>query len=445
MKPLILLLLASTLAAAAPVSLFDGKTLAGWKSNNMERWRVEEGAIVSGDGKAKIPNNFFLFTEKSYADFEFRCQFRLTGDPKTGLINSGIQFRSLHLENGHASGYQADIGDDEWWGCIYDEHRRNKVIAKSDISKVGPAVKRNEWNEYVIRCEGARSRLWINGVLTVDYVEPDPAIAREGKIAVQVHSGGAAKVEFKNLTIEEFERKESPLTPAEQLATFSVPDGYEVELVASEETGLPKPITVTFDDAGRMWSITATDYPVDANETPDQAMALWKNGGKDRVVVFDEPLKKGPHTPRTFADGLAMPMGVLPWKNGAIVGQGPEIQFLDDTDGDGKADKRTVLVKGFGVQDSHLMPHQFTMMPGGWIAMAQGAFNRSQVVAGDKPPVSFDYCKMGHFRPDGSEFEVIGVGLNNIWGLVLNREGETFIQEDNDMNYSGVALQTGFS
>ena len=445
MKKLLLFLLASTLAAAAPVSLFDGKTLTGWETKHPERWRVENGALTSGDLKEKIPSNFFLFTEKSYADFEFRCQFRLTGDSATGLINSGIQFRSVHLDNGHASGYQADIGDDEWWGCIYDEHRRNKVIAKSDISKVGPAVKRGDWNEYVIRCEGARSRLWINGVLTVDYVESDSKIARDGKIAVQVHSGGAAKVEFKDLTIEEFARKESPLTPAEQLGTFSVPEGYEVELVASEETGLPKPITVTFDDAGRMWSITATDYPVDANETPDQAMALWKNGGKDRVVIFDDPLKKGPHTARTFADNLAMPMGLLPWKDGVIVGQGPEIQFLDDTDADGKADKKEVLVKGFGVQDSHLMPHQFTMMPGGWIAMAQGAFNRSAVIAGDKPPVSFDYCKMGHFRPDGSDFETIGVGLNNIWGFVLNREGEMFIQEANDMNYSVVPFQNGSS
>ena len=436
-------LLVSTVAQAAPVSLFDGKTLDGWHSKHPERWRVENGAIVSGDLKQKIPSNFFLFTDKSYADFEFRCQFRLTGDPETGLINSGIQFRSAERPDGHATGYQADIGDVEWWGCIYDEHRRNKVIAKSDIKLVGPAVRRNDWNEYVIRCEGARSRLWINGVLTVDYIEADPKIPREGKIAVQVHSGGAAMVEFKGLTIEEFERKESPLSPAEQLKTFSVPEGYEVELVASEETGLPKPITVSFDDSGRMWAITATEYPVDANETPQQAMQLWENGGQDRVVVFDKPLGQGPHTPRTFADGLAMPMGLLPWHDGAIVGQGPEILFLGDSDGDGKADSRKVLVKGFGVQDSHLMPHQFTMLPGGWIGMAQGAFNRSEVVAGDRPPVSFDYCKMGRFRPDGSDFETISYGLNNIWGFVLNREGEMFIQEANDMNYSVVPLQFG--
>lgn len=426
-----------------PVSLFDGKTLAGWESKFIEHWRVEDGAIVAGDEKQKIPENFFLFTSKTYTDFEFRCQFRLTGDPETGMINSGIQYRSEKLDNGHARGYQADIGDPEWWGCIYDEHRRNRIIAKADPKKVVPAVKRNDWNEYVIRCEGARSRLWINNVLTVDYTELDPNIAREGHIAVQIHSGGAAKVAFKDLFITEFEVLEPPLKPEQQLQSFEVPEGFEVELVASEETGLPKPIAISFDDAGRLWSMTATEYPVDGNDSPAQAEALWKRGGKDTVVVIDDPLSQGPHQARVFADGLAMPMGILPWKDGVILGHGPEILSLRDTDGDGRADKQESLVSGFGINDSHLLPHQFTLLPGGHIAMAQGAFNRSQVVAGDQQPVSFDYCKLGQFSPDGSSFDVIAHGLNNIWGFVLNREGEMFIQEANDLGFSVAPFQIG--
>ncbi len=430
---------------AKPDSLFDGKTLAGWESKFIERWRVEDGAIVSGDEKTKIPDNFFLFTSKTYTDFEFRCQFRLTGDPETGLINSGIQFRSEKLENGHARGYQADIGDPEWWGCIYDEHRRNRIIAKADPDKVVPAVKRNGWNTYVIRCEGARSRLWINDVLTVDYTETDANIPRTGHIAVQIHSGGAAKVAFKDLVITEFETLESPLTPEQQRQSFVVPEGFEVELVASEETGLPKPISISFDDAGRLWSMTATEYPVDGNDSPAQAEALWKRGGKDRVVVIDDPLGEGPHEVRTFADGLAMPMGLLPWKDGVLLGHGPEIISLTDTNGDGRADRQGTLVRGFGINDSHLLPHQFTLLPSGMIAMAQGAFNRSQVLAGNQRPVSFDYCKLGQFSPDGSRFEVIAHGLNNIWGFVLNSEGEMFIQEANDLGFSVAPYQIGES
>ena len=226
-----------------PTKLFDGESWMDGKRITRNNGGSRMARLVSGDLRTKVPNNFFLFTKQSYADFEFRCQFRLTGDPATGLINSGIQFRSERLANGHARGYKQDIGGPDWWGCIYDEHRRNRIIAKSDITRIGPVVNDGDWNEYIIRCEGARSRLWINGVQTVDYLESDPMIARTGKIAVQIHSGGAAKVEFKELSVVELEPAESPLTPEQQLETFVLPDGFEIELVASEESGLPKPIT----------------------------------------------------------------------------------------------------------------------------------------------------------------------------------------------------------
>ena len=98
------------------VSLFDGKTLDGWKTvnpANQKLWSVADSAIKSGDGIHKIPANTYLHTLKEYEDFEFRCLFKLTGDPKTGMINSGIQYRSI-LEKGTIVGYQADIGDGYW-------------------------------------------------------------------------------------------------------------------------------------------------------------------------------------------------------------------------------------------------------------------------------------------------------------------------------------------
>ena len=142
--------------------------------------------------------------------------------------------------------------------------------------------------------------------------------------------------------------------------------------------------------------------------------------------------------PRVFADGLAIPLGVLPYKNGCYVQHGHDIAFLEDTDADGKADKRTVILTGFGVQDSHLFPHQFLRAPGGWIWMAQGAFNYSKVRRPDEPAekaVQFDQTRMAKFRPDGSGFDITSNGPCNIWGLVLNGEGEAFIQEANDFGY----------
>ncbi|MFK7911742.1 MAG: DUF1080 domain-containing protein, partial [Akkermansiaceae bacterium] len=178
MKPILLLaLLTLPLAAQEPakaVPIFDGKTLTGWKAvkaNNAHFWSVVDGAITAGDGVKKIPVNTYLATEKEYGDFEFRCLFRISGDHKTGMINSGIQYRS-YIKNGKIIGYQADIGR-KWWGGIYDEHRRNKLLVKGDMSTLKHILKEDGWNSYIIRCKGNHHQLYINGVLTADYVEKD--------------------------------------------------------------------------------------------------------------------------------------------------------------------------------------------------------------------------------------------------------------------------------
>ena len=107
-------------------------------------------------------------------------------------------------------------------------------------------------------------------------------------------------------------------------------------------------------------------------------------------------------------------VSLLPQGDGVLVGHGAEIRHYHDRDGDGVADDHEVLLRGFGVQDSHLMPHQFTLGPGGWVYMAQGAFNRSDVLAGGEPPVEFDYCKLGRFRLRGEPFfETVAFGRSS--------------------------------
>ena len=167
--------------------LFDGFSLSKWKTAEKNTWRVENGAIVGGSLSQSTPKNSFLFYEKEFVDFELSLQFLLEGFPKQGMVNSGVQFRSEEFDGGKARGYQADIGDPTWWGSLCDEHRRNRVLASSDMGILSPALKREGWNNYVIRCEGPRIRLWINGVATVDYVERDSQISQKGKIALQLH------------------------------------------------------------------------------------------------------------------------------------------------------------------------------------------------------------------------------------------------------------------
>ena len=189
-----------TSTAPKAVSLFDGETLKGWKTvkkSNLAKWSVIDGVITCGDGKKKILQNTYLCTEKEYEDFEFRCLFRLSGDHKSGFINAGIQYRSL-LKHGKIIGYQADIGKG-YWGNIWDEHRRGN-LAKGDMSTLKHILKEDAWNSYIIRCNGRRHELYINGVKTADYIERGNVPAM-GVIAIQLHSGGKAKVEYKHLTI----------------------------------------------------------------------------------------------------------------------------------------------------------------------------------------------------------------------------------------------------
>ncbi len=426
--------------------LFDGRTLDGWEGDP-KLWSVEDGCIVGGSLTETIKQNEFIATTRRFTNFVIRAKFKLTGG--SGFINSGIQIRSERVPNSsEMAGYQCDIGDPTWWGSIYDESRRNRVLAWSDMKALEPVLKRNDWNDYVIRADGNRIATWINGVLGVDYLEPDPDIIGSGRIGFQVHGGGAAQASFKDITIEELPvrpklqgaaepkapAKASPLSPEEQQATFSVPPGFKVELVAAEPDG-GKFVAINFDHAGRMWTMTALEYPLDANEAGAEAKALFERGGRDKVLVFDTPTLPGRQAARTFADGLVMPLGVLPYQGGAYVQYGDAIRFYFDSNGDGKADGFSNVLTGFGIEDSHLFPHQFTRAPGGWFWLAQGAFNYSKVKTTDGTQTDFNKTKLARWRPDGSQFETIGWGPCNIWGLVLDRHGEAFIQEANDQGW----------
>lgn len=212
MKPILYILITSILfwvAAAVGdhcknTKLFDGKTLIGWKvakEQNAKYWKVIDGVITGDNDGKKMPTNTYLITEKEYGDFEFRCTFRISGDHKTGLINSGIQYRSFVGDKGKMTGYQADIGRG-YWGDIYDEHRRGKLI-KGNTTELFKEFVEDGWNDYMIRCRGQRTELFINGHKTADYNETKEGIPAKGIFGLQLHSGGVAKVEFKGISIKE--------------------------------------------------------------------------------------------------------------------------------------------------------------------------------------------------------------------------------------------------
>lgn len=272
------------------------------------------------------------------------------------------------------------------------------------------------------------------------------------------------------------EKKAAPLnnitgnrTPEQELAGFKVPDDFIVELVASEKDGVIKPIDITFDDAGRLWTQTATMYPLDPvadiqwndllelmNHPEKQAnhpnfkrvLDLYKGHtkGTDKILVLSDfyNYDKPAVNTTVWADGLTIPMSILPYKNGAYVAQGSEMFFLDDSDKDGKADKRDSLFTGFGFTDTHTMAHTLVRAPGGWIYFSHGALNKGDVrsyVSDAK--LKLDYSKIARFANDGKKIELVTAGLNNIWGFQLRDKGQWYITEANDFGFSIVPMDPG--
>ncbi len=206
------------------VPLFNGKDFHGWEGN-LEFFRIEAGAIVAGRLTDRIPRNEFLCTEREYDDFELRLQVKGSREH----VNGGIQIRSQRIPDHHeVSGYQVDTGtigtafirrmiDDKGaqqaniarsgvaniWGSLYDESRRNKFLAVGDQTKLPGLIKATDWNEFVVRCQGNRIQIWINEFQTVDYTESDQGIPLSGIIGLQIHSGPAVEISYRNLVIKE--------------------------------------------------------------------------------------------------------------------------------------------------------------------------------------------------------------------------------------------------
>jgi hypothetical protein len=124
--------------------LFRWQTLDGWESPDKQLWAVNDGCLT-GDGINKIPYNGFLCTKASYSNFILHLKIKLTGDPKTSFINSGIQIRTKRNPTGHkVCGYQCDYGEPAWYAAIYNEGRRNRLMMKSDMAALHPVIHLDE-------------------------------------------------------------------------------------------------------------------------------------------------------------------------------------------------------------------------------------------------------------------------------------------------------------
>lgn len=194
------------------MSLFDGKTFDGWEGDTEKTWRIRDGVIVGGSLEGH-PRNEFLATKKAYKNFHLRFDYKLVGTE--GFVNGGLQFWSKRVENppNEMSGFQADIGAG-FTGCVYDESRRNKMLATADKKLVAKVEKPGEWNRYDVIGVWPQIQLFVNGRRTAVWVERDEAIPREGLVALQIHGNCKAEISFRNLSIEELPDSQVPPSAA---------------------------------------------------------------------------------------------------------------------------------------------------------------------------------------------------------------------------------------
>lgn len=211
-------------------------------------------------------------------------------------------------------------------------------------------------------------------------------------------------------------KMQKPLPPEESLKHFVVPQGFRMELFASEPDLGGKPISMAWDERGRLWVAETYDYP---NELQPPGK------GRDRIRILEDTdgdWKADKFT--VFAEKLSIPTTMTFYKGGLILQDGTRTLYLKDTDGDDVADEKTVLMEGWSQGDTHGGVSNFQYGLDNWIWAMQG-YNNS------RPEGKFDSnqsFRQGffRFRPDGSELEFIRSTNNNTWGLGISEEGIIF-------------------
>src|SRR5579872_3655050 len=207
-------------------------------------------------------------------------------------------------------------------------------------------------------------------------------------------------------------------TPAEELKTFHLPPGFEIQLVASEPD-IHKPMNIAFDDRGRLWVTESVEYPFPAtgDKKPRDAVKILEDFGPDgkaRKIT-------------TFADGLNIPIGVLPLSarkpEDVLVYSIPGIYRLRDTKGEDHADQRDKLIGDVGHDDTHGMTNNFTLGFDGWVYAEHGFRNTSTIKGTDGSTITMNSGNVYRFRPDGSHLEQITHGQVNPFGLCFDPLG----------------------
>jgi putative membrane-bound dehydrogenase-like protein len=219
----------------------------------------------------------------------------------------------------------------------------------------------------------------------------------------------------------EVPKMQDALPPAESQKLIQVPLDFEMQLFAAEPD-IVNPISMAWDERGRLWIVEATDYPNNFRETDGAA--------NDRIKICEDTNGDGKADKFTvFAEGLNIATSLVFGNGGLIVSQPPHFVFLKDTDGDDKADIRENIITGWGKQDTHAGPSslKYGFDNRIWGVLGYSGFNGTV----DGENMNFPQG-VYHFRPDGKELEFLAPTSNNTWGLGFSEDNNVFISTANN-------------
>lgn len=211
-------------------------------------------------------------------------------------------------------------------------------------------------------------------------------------------------------------RNTDPLPPEEERLALKLPPGFEAQLFASEPE-IGKPLNMSFDDRGRMWVTQSYEYPF-----PDTTGA-----GKDKISILEDTDGDGTADKiTTFADSLNIPIGIQVVPDGVITYSIPYIWHLIDHDGDDRVDERRILYSGFQYKDTHGMVNNFVRSWDGWVHADHGFSNTSRVAGADGDTIVMNSGNTFRFRMDGSRVEFTTTGRVNPYGYAYDELGYTY-------------------
>jgi putative membrane-bound dehydrogenase-like protein len=243
--------------------------------------------------------------------------------------------------------------------------------------------------------------------------------------------------EFQDAVIPNYEKRDPapryqlPLSPEQSMKLIQVPVGFELQLFASEPM-IINPMAMAWDERGRLFVIETTDYP---NE-------VRKEGGSDKIKLLEDTNGDGKADKVTvFAENLNIPTSIMAINGGIVISMAPDFIFLKDTNGDDVADVREVIMTGWGKSDTHAGPSnlKYGFDNKIWGVLGYSGFN------GEVSGVRHQFGQgVYRFDPNGTNLEYLGNTSNNTWGLGFTEDFETFISTANGQHSVYFAMANNY-